>query len=67
MVYLVCAVKKPTKKAEETGEVDEIVGKLEVVCADNDSSAIAQYTSETLGDMGKKELRQVEVIVRPFK
>lgn len=67
MLYLVCAVKKPTKKAEETGEVEEVIGGLSVVCADSESSAIAQYTSETLKDMNKKDLRQVEVVVRPFK
>ena len=67
MLYLVCAVKKPTKNAQEAGEVEEVVGPVTAICADTESGAIAQFTSDVLGEWKKKDLRQVEVLVRPFK
>jgi hypothetical protein len=67
MLYLVCAVSVPTKKDQEAGIVEEVIGKLEVVCADEESSAIVQYTNVHLADQTRAVSRKTKVVVRPFK
>jgi hypothetical protein len=67
MLYIVCAVSVPTKKDQEAGIVEDVVGGLQIICADEESGAIVQYTKEYLSDQTKKDARKTKVIVKPFQ
>ncbi len=64
MVYLVCAIQKPTKKEEEDeGKVATIIGEVKAMVAQNDQMAGIAYVQEFLPSA---KLDNIEVLVRLF-